>query len=173
MNKYILRIIVIAVGILISSICLPNRLQLPPGWRVPTNAELQDRWREDDTNKYASVKGDFNGDNIVDEAKILLSDKPPGFALFAFLFQKNGTYKTYLLDKKENPTYIRALGIRKVTPGRYKTACGKGIIDCRKGELSEVLLNYDAIEYFKVESASMFFYWDNLTKTFKKAWIDD
>lgn len=164
---------IVAIWMLASTLCLSGGISLPQGWRVPTNVEAQDNWREKDHNRYLLVRADFNGDGILDEAKLLIRDEPPGFGLFAFVSQQDGTFKMFVLDEKKDKSYIRSLGITKVLPGRYKTVCGKGIISCREGEPDEVLVQYDGIDYFKEGSANMYFYWDNLTKDFKKAWIND
>lgn len=173
MKNIISLLIVLTLGILVSTPCLSDEIILPNGWRLPRNLEVQDEWRDKDVNRYLLINADFNGDGIMDEAKLLISDKPFRLALFAFVSQHDGTFKSFLLDEKNDVGYLKSLGIAKVSRGRYKTACGKGIIECRKDETDEVFLQYNGIEYFKVESASMYFYWDSSTKTFKKAWIDD
>jgi hypothetical protein len=65
------------------------------------------------------------------------------------------------------------MGIAKVSPGKYKTACGKGYWECKTGELPEIAIRHDSINYFKTESASSYIYWSERTKTFKRAWITD
>lgn len=174
MRKFInLFFTIITLVLVTNTLCIANGITMPEGWRLPANFETQDEWRNKDDNRYLLVKADFNGDTILDEARLLISDKPPMFALFAFVSQKDGTYITFLLDEKKDINYIRSLGVVKVLPGRYKTTCGKGIIECSEGETDEVIIRYDSIDYFKTESANMYFYWDSLSKTFKKAWIND
>ena len=73
----------------------------------------------------------------------------------------------------DDPLMIHAMGIEKVSHGRYKTACGKGYWDCKKGEPSEIVIEHDAINYFKTESANSYFYWDAKTKKFKRIWMSD
>lgn len=172
MKKAILFIICV-FGIASCTAFLSSRTNLPHGWRLPSKQEAQQNWRSKDINRYLFVKADFNGDNILDEAKLLISDISPGFALFAFLSQSDGTFKTYLLDEKNDNKYVKSLGIAKVPAGLYKTVCGKGVIECGDGQVEEVLLHYDAINYFKIESANMYFYWDIMSNTFKQAWIND
>ncbi len=184
MKNFIKFFVIIIFAIATRTLCMSDEIILPQGWRLPTNIETQDKWRDENVyyrcldvdegvNRCLSVKADFNGDGVMDEARLLMRDKPPGLGLFAFVSQKDGTFKTFLLDEKKDTNYIRSLGIEKVSPGRYKTVCGKGIRDCRESEVEEVLLRYDAIGYFKVESARMFFYWEGVTKSLKGVWIDD
>lgn len=150
-----------------------DNLQLPQGWRYPSDSEIADKWREQDNDKYILVNGDFNGDGNPDEARILARKDGRGIGLFVFLGQKGQKYKSYLLNEMEDKDSIHAMGVRKVLPGRYRTACGKGYWACEKDEPSEISTRYDAIDYFKVESASSYFYWDSKAKAFKRVWISD
>ena len=50
--------------------------------------------------------------------------------------------------------FLDVMGIAKVKPGEYKTACGKGYWECRKDEPKILSTKRDAVEFFKVESAS-------------------
>jgi len=146
---------------------------LPQGWRMPASTETGHGWRNEDPNRSLVAKGDFNGDGITDVARMLVRDTGPGLALFAFVSQKDHTFKAHLLDEKEDPNYIRVLGIATVPPGVYKTACGKGYFDCREGEPPEIVLRNPSIRYFKVGSASAFFYWDPAINSFKMIGIGD
>lgn len=145
----------------------------PKGWRIPTRLETKDEWREKDVNRYLYVEADFNGDGMVDKAYLLIRDDNSELGLFAFVSQKNRSYKTFLLDRKKDTNYLRTLGISKVYPGKYKTACGKGIIECAQGEAEEIVLEHYALNYFKFDSAEMYFYWDKTTAAFKAVGIND
>ena len=162
---------IFALGILMP--CLAEEPPLPHGWRTPTSAETKDEWRNEDADRYLIVRADFNGDGVMDQARLLLRDPGTGLGLFAFVSQKDGTFKTYLLDEKENAAYIEVMGIKTVPPGLYKTACGKGYFDCSEGETPEILLRHPAIDYFKEGSANSYFYWDEATETFKIVGIGD
>ena len=50
--------------------------------------------------------------------------------------------------------FLDVMGIGKVKPGQYETACGKGYWDCRKDEPKILSTKRDAVEFFKDESAS-------------------
>ena len=145
---------------------------LPHGWRIPSSAETNDDWRNQDSNRYLVVKADFNGDGIPDQARLLIHDGNSQVALFAFVSQKDRSFKTYSLDEK-NAAYLKVLGITKVPPGRYTTACGKGYAECRGGEQPEVVLGHHAIDYFKVEGPHSYFYWDSTAIVFKVVGISD
>ena len=46
---------------------------------------------------------------------------------------------------------MRAMGIKKVSTGIYKTACGKGYWDCQKDEMPEITINNEAIDYLRLK----------------------
>jgi hypothetical protein len=119
------------------------------------------------------VKGDFNGDGIIDTARLLFREDGSALGLFAFVSQKNYSFKVYLLDEIKGADAIHDMGIKKVSPGLYKTACGKGYWSCDKDELPELSIQNDSIDYFKTESAESFFYWDVRTNAFKRIWMSD
>jgi hypothetical protein len=118
------------------------------------------------------VKADLNGDGAMDQARLLIRNKGHGLGLFAFVSQKDGTFKTFKLDEKKDINYIKVLGIVVVPPGRYETFCGF-IGYCDEGELPEIFLHNSAINYFKEGSANSFFYWDEQTMSFKQVWMND
>ncbi len=162
----------IIVSLSLLSAC-SNSKSLPHGWRLPTSEELKDTWRNASENRYTIVKGDFNGDGIVDEAKLLARKDGSGFGVFAFIYQKDHSFKIYHLDEMKDVKLIQAMGIKKVSPGTYKTACGKGCWDCQKDEVPEITIKNETIDYFKTESANSFFYLDIKTNAFKRIWISD
>jgi hypothetical protein len=65
------------------------------------------------------------------------------------------------------------MGVSVITPGQYKTACGKGYWDCKGDETPLIILKYPAIDYFMFESANAFFYLDDTVCKFKRIWIRD
>lgn len=162
----------IIVSLSILTACSDSK-SLPQGWRLPTSEELKDAWRNESENRYTIVKDDFNGDGINDEAKLLVHKDGSGFGVFAFIYQKDHSFKIYQLDEMKDVKLIQAMGIKKVSPGTYKTACGKGYWDCQKDEVPEITIKNEAIDYFKTESANSFFYWDNKSNSFKRIWISD
>ncbi len=148
--------------------------RLPHGWRTPTDADISDDdWRKEDPDKYLIVKGDFNGDSIIDEARLLIREDSSGTGLFAFVSQKDHTVKACLLSESKSADLLHRLGIRKISPGTYKTACGKGYWECDKDEVPEISIQHDAIDYFIFESANEYLYWDTKAGTFKEIAISD
>ena len=65
------------------------------------------------------------------------------------------------------------MGIAIVEPGEYKTACGKGYFDCKKGEPEVLTLNNIGISYFLFESASSIWYWESAKNEFTQIWISN
>jgi len=142
-------------------------------WRAPSGNEANDEWRTDATEKNLVAKGDFNGDGILDTAKLLIRKDGLAFGLFVFLSQGNATVKPYLLNEDNDVRHLHGMGIEKVSPGVYKTACGKGYWECKPKEEPEVSIPYDAVNYFKVESANSYYYWDKQHSNFIRIWISD
>ncbi len=153
--------------------CSQDKLCLPQGWRMPDVAEISNSWRSEDMNKYLIVKGDFNADSVTDEARLLVHVNGDRFGLFAFVSREDGRFRNFMLDEKEDINALKAMGIAKVPPGRYETACGKGFVDCAENESTEIELQHVAINYFKHGSANMFYYWDELSNSFKAVGIND
>jgi hypothetical protein len=151
----------------------PPHRELPSGWRLPTNLELNEEWRHKDPDRYSIVSSDFNGDGLADEAMLLVSLQKKRFGLFVFVSQANARPKVHCIYVTNDVTLLPAMGITKVPPGKYRTACGKGYWKCKKGEVPEILIAHDAIEFFKTESASSYFYWNERSDAFRKIWIND
>jgi hypothetical protein len=174
--KLVERVFKLSIGCAFLLITLPasaENMQLPSGWRTPTSAELNDNWRNKGADKYVIARGDFNGDGVIDQAMLLVSRRGQGLGLFVFLSQKDNTFKPYSIDVIKDVSFVRAMGIARILPGRYKTACGKGYWDCKKGEAPEISIEHDAIDYFKTESANSYFYWNKQAQAFKRVWISD
>ena len=145
---------------------------VPAGWRFPSPAELADEWRGPDDLSKAEVIGDFDGDGQPDRAALLVSGKTGALGLFVLLTSDRSP-KWRKLDVIHDRRAIHAMGIELVRPGPYRTACGKGYFKCKPGEPEAIALDRDAINYFKTESASRFFYHDKPTGSFKQIWMSD
>ncbi|MCL2310685.1 MAG: hypothetical protein FWC42_10565 [Proteobacteria bacterium] len=163
---------VVIIFLSILTACSNNTLAVQ-GWRSPTDEELKSGWRNESDNRYTTVKGDFNGDGVIDEATLLARTDGSGFGIFVRLSRGDRSYEIYSLDEISDPKMISTMGIKKAPPGIYKTVCGKNYIDCQKGEPSEIHIKNEAIEYFKFESAGSLFYWDAASNSFKRIWISD
>jgi len=153
--------------------CTRKAVPLPAGWRHASTREASSEWRGRDRCRHLVVRADFNGDGLNDQAELLLSESGPEFNLFAFVAQRDGTYREYRLGDALPLDYFEVMGIRVVRPGSYRTACGKGYAACEAGEPKVLRLRTWAIDFFKEESANSFFYWERRAASFKRVWISD
>ncbi|GGB86701.1 hypothetical protein [Pseudoduganella buxea] len=145
----------------------------PAGWRRAGPAELALAWRGTDPLRYTVVLGDFDGNGSDDEAQLLVSDRLNRSGLFVFLRQADGTHRRHALGSDFHRSLTPAMGIRKLPPGVYTTACGKGYFDCGPKRSKEISARHTVIEFFKFESSSAYYYWDRSKKKFAEAWIVD
>ncbi|MDR0274183.1 MAG: hypothetical protein LBI48_02365 [Burkholderiaceae bacterium] len=164
--------LMVIIFLSILTACSNNGFMLQ-GWRSPTDEELKGAWRNESDNRYTMVKGDFNGDGVIDEARLLVRTDGSGFGIFVRLRQRNHLCEIYQLDETKDPKNILAMGIKNVSPGIYKTACGEKYFDCQKNEFPEIYIKNEAIGYFKFESAKSLFYWDDPSNGFKRIWTSD
>src|ERR1700722_12965198 len=99
-------------------------------WRLPTAAELgnaeDQKWRQDDPGRYLVVTGDFDGDGKPDEARLMVRGDGKAFALFVKLGAREAAQK---LDEFPDMSKLAAIGIKRVAPATYPTACARGL-DC-------------------------------------------
>jgi len=144
---------------------------LPVGWRFPDSSDIILGWKEYSKPYFTSA--DFNNDGLIDEAWLLFNKDSKAWGLFVFLKTRSSTYDHIPLDIDSIDCCAQRMGISVVTPGEYKTACGKGYWDCKDGETPLIILKYPAIDYFMFESANSFFYWDDTVCKFKRIWISD
>ena len=168
--------LILAVSFLfISNIMVLADQKLPEGWREPSNDEITDdafKERVKDPNRYLAAKADFNGDGIIDTAKLLVNDLKNKMGLFVFI-SKEGNFESILLDEIDDKSWVDAMGLSVVNTGEYKTACGKGYWECEKGVPEVLIIKHPAIDYFKFESENSFFVWDDISKSFKRIWMSD
>ena len=96
-------------------------------WRAPTAAEPgsaeEQKWPEDDPARHLTMTGDFDGDSKPDQARLMVRGDGKAFALFVKLGAREGPLK---LDEFADITMLPSIGIRRVAPGEYPTACAKG-----------------------------------------------
>jgi hypothetical protein len=153
--------------------CTRKAVPLPTGWRRAAASEASSDWRGRDRCRHLVVSADFNGDGLSDQAELLVSESAPEFGPFAFVAQRDGTYREYRLGDAMPLDYFEVMGIRPVRPGLYRTACGKGYAACEVGEPKVLRLRTWSIDFFKEESANSFFYWNGRAASFKRVWISD
>jgi hypothetical protein len=146
----------------------------PNGWRFPTIKDIKGNWKDfkkDLTVPY-KIKADFNGDKLIDEVWILIPTSDKGSGLFAFLRQKNNSFRALQLEYVKGGN-AQQMYISIAEPAKYVTACGKGYWDCSSGEPATIRIKTRAIVYGAYESAMSFYYWDDQAKSFKNIAISD
>ena len=144
---------------------------LPAGWRLPKPEEEEfpgDAWRNRDRERYLVVRGDFDGDGKEDQARLLVNSDGTKHALFVFL----GSGASVQLIEQDAET-LKAMGIDKLEPGTYTTACGKGYWSCEPGEPESVRPSNPSILYFKAESAESAYIWSVADRAFQRVWLSD
>lgn len=143
-------------------------------WRTPTQRELGHDlgWRKGDPNRYHLIKADFDGDGKQDTARLVLNDKENKMGILVTL-STLGNARPFLIETNNDKNAIEARGITVAKPGKYETACGKGVCECKEGEPERIQLDHPAIDFFKYGSANMYFVWDVGRKSFNKIYIND
>jgi hypothetical protein len=133
-----------------TSVCLSQ--EIPAGWAKPPAKLTGQEFRRKDPNHFLIVTGDFNGDGVQDKALLLVNQHTQKLGFFICLTTATSCdwHRLEVMDI----AFIDVMGIAKVKPGQYKTACGKGYWDCGKDEPKRLSTKRDAVEFFKDESAS-------------------
>jgi hypothetical protein len=165
--KYIIVLLLLTIGNVATA-----EQKFPEAWRTPTAEEIHDDydWRSADPQRHLAVEADFDGDGQVDTAKLLINDIKNTMGLFVQLSSSANFIK---LDETDEKGWIQVIGISRADPGYHKTACGKGYFECGPGEPEVLHLENPGIDYFKIESANSFFYWDEASNSFKRVWMSD
>jgi hypothetical protein len=135
---------------LLTSVCLSE--EMPVGWAKPPAKLTGQEFRRKDPNHFLIVTGDFNGDGVQDKALLRVNQQTQKLGFFICLTTATGCdwHRLEVMDI----AFLDVMGIGKVKPGQYETACGKGYWDCRKDEPTTLSTKRDAVEFFKDESAS-------------------
>lgn len=142
---------------------------VPDEWRLPNEIELSDKWR---TGKYknAQVTGDFNGDGLIEGAFLAVSKDGKSEGLLAFIYI-NDKEKWFVLDINElHETVFMGLDIYK--PGKYKVLCNTDA-ECKQDYKKEIIIKNDSFTYYRPESASSIFMWNNMSNSFERIWESD
>jgi hypothetical protein len=135
-------------------------------WRFPTDQDITGDWKtfhEQMPTPYL-VRADFDGNGVEDESWIVINSSGSGWRLIALM---NGSRVAETLVSAADGS-AQTFGIEKIEPGSYKTACGKGYWECSPNEPELLSLNYAAFRFFKFESASTIWYWDELNHRFNE-----
>jgi hypothetical protein len=152
-------VVVLAFG---SRFC--SAQELPSGWHSPSAKQTTQDFGRHEPKHFLVAIGDFNGDGVQDKALLLVNDKTSKLGLFVCLTTARGC-DWHRLEEMDLP-FIDVMGIATVKPGKCKTACGKGCSDCEKGEPELLVLKHHAVEFFKDESASSYYVYDQRKNDF-------
>ncbi|CAN5253768.1 hypothetical protein BH10PSE17_BH10PSE17_16890 [soil metagenome] len=142
-------------------------------WKEPTAQELGDAWRDADPYRFAVIQGDFNADGFPDQVRLLFASKAHEAAAFVYLSRPGGQGYERVQLARFSDTIGRSMGVATVKPGRYDTACGKGTINCKAGDPTQITLDREAISLFKTQSSTSYFIWDAKQRRFDQVWITD
>jgi len=155
---------------LMSSAAVAQSLRAQP-WRNPTAAELgtpeEQKWRQDDPARYLVMIGDFDGDGKPDEARLMVRGDGKAYALLVKLAAHDAPIK---LDEFPNMKKLPSIGIKRVAPAEYPTACARGI-DCAEDEPRYIRVTHDAIDYFDHDVADRYYYWSDVRHAFAQVGI--
>jgi len=156
--------------------CAPPVLaqEIPLGYRLPTQEELADKDRAQSPTRFARAVADFNGDGVEDEAVLLKTTKYSGQALFVRLSDGNKGHQWVQLDSidwgPKYPNVNLSMAIEVLKPGIHEYYCFDGEKDCNLGKKKKIRLTKPALSYYKFASSGSFFFWDDKTKRFRRAW---
>lgn len=150
---YIRRMKIFTITLFLASsmkVCLSQ--EMPAGWAKPPANLAGQEFRQKDPNQFLVVTGDFNGDGVQDKALPLVNQHFRQLGFFVCLTTEKGCdwHRLEVMDI----AFLDVMGIAKVKPGEYETACGKGYWECGKDEPEKLKTKRDAVEFFKDESAS-------------------
>jgi len=164
-------LIALAIALATSSFAAQNP---ELAWHPPTPSELgsaaDQKWREaDPVDRFLVVRGDFDGDGKPDEARLMVRGDGKAFALFVKLAARAEAEK---LDEFPDASRLPALGIKRVAPDRYPTACARGL-DCAEDEPRYIDLRHDSIDYFRHDQFNRYYYWNASRHEFAQVGIND
>lgn len=118
--------------------------------------------------------GDFNGDGVKDEARILISTKNRRtIGFFAFLSTSSNKPRAIQIKIFTDATPQNFV-IGTMEPGdRIETACGRGYWDCGPSEPKAITLKRDGIILGEFGAWDAVAYWDSQTNKFKVVALSD
>jgi len=149
-------------------------VKLPDGYRLPRKSDYPEYEQLYFKNNFPyQIEADFDKNGRVDTALLLIKTDNSGWSLFVLMKSENDQINQLKLDDtKQNVPYLY-MGISVLGPGEFKTACGKGYWDCKRGEPAILKLKAPAINYFAFESANSAFYWVENLRKFSRIWLSD
>ena len=167
------------LSLVVALACGASGSALPEGWRFPTEAELSDEvLRADSPTRYARAAADFNADGTLDEAVLVKATRSSGEALLVHLSCGVDCFEWVTLSTSDfgtdRPNVPLLMGVDLATPGTYEYICVEINDDCveiEEGVRPQMTIGTPAVAYFRFESASSFFYWND--GKFIRVWTSD
>ena len=164
-----------SIAFTLALLCLPAISvadSVPPGWRFPAASDRSGQWEGPDTPYH--IRGDFNGDGLADQAWILFRNGSRSWAVFVFLGTAEGTPRTIRLTDEQNAPAQRYL-LETIRPSAivFRTACGKGYVQCAKGEPLTIRFRLPSISVCSRESSCSVYVWQPHSARFQEVRMRD
>ena len=161
-------VVVVLVAFAATAQSSSGNRRLPRGWKLPLPVENSgcDRTKSD----LLTAKADFDGDKKADEARLLVKEDGQGLGVWVWLAARKAPLLVAEFAHRDGKHDI---GISRVGPGTYETACGKGHWGCKTNEPPKLRLGNAGLDVFTCESANQLVYWDTKSKDFKSVWMSD
>lgn len=147
-------------------------VSVPPGWRLPSAADRTDEWQGAGVPFH--IRGDFNGDGIVDEAWILFRQGSNAWAVFVFLGAADGTPR-FIQLAEERSVPAQQFVLETIRPSKliFRTACGKGFVECARGEPLTIQFHLPSISFCQRESSCSVYVWQVRAARFQRIRMSD
>ncbi len=191
MKKILIFIFILGVFMAIN-LYAETKIIFPDDWKTLEDSSFFQHWRKEDKKLYLQCEGDFNGDGHLDFAYILENKNQIGISIYVFLYDPQGFSQHKLFDTTTDPnlidgfkeypnfdSYIKGYflyyGIKTLPPGKYLTACGKGLVDCGEegSEMEEIVIANESIVFFHYDAdGDKAYFWDIKNKKFKYVWLN-
>ncbi len=97
----------------------------PAGWRWPTDAEADQRWRNQSATRFLRAHADFDRDGRIDQALLLVERTNRNLALFVFRAQSGGGFDIERPNLFDEPPYLAIMGIEAVPSSPQRVLCAE------------------------------------------------
>ncbi len=147
--------------------------RLPAGWQVTEESD----YTEEDIRFFNGAlpnlaHGDFDGDDRRDRAFILIQKEEAKCGLFVLPGSSGQVLKLQEIPLSRGDGKIHA-GLSPVKPGKYLTACGRGLWECGPDEAPELDLTRTGIYFFFFDGHSSIFYWNENGRRYSRVSLSD
>jgi hypothetical protein len=105
---------------------LSNQSAIPKEWRLPTEDELIKNWKwtKKEITENLKITGDFDGDRVKDEAKLMVKKDHSAMGLLV-VFSPNSTMEYWMLLNIGKPKTLKTYRISLKKPSVYQVSCQK------------------------------------------------